>query len=237
MNTESVLDRAEMLDGYLAMCAASRINTEARAGQQYELFSDPDANLLATLAGTIPLATGAAIAILHPSADNGYPHTRPPNVICMPAGFLSKHGVHATRKTLLHEAIHLHQRKYPELWDTGVRADGWTRVSPAIIPYSYAERCRLNPDTLGPAAGLWAWESAHVPLPLYTTEYSPTLSDVEIKWLDLRNSKLFSAPPRSFTARYGAAPPQPEHPYELLAVEFSEKGVKTHDGIVSALNS
>jgi hypothetical protein len=234
---DTILSRAEALDGYRAACAANPMNAAARADQRYELFSDSDADILQSLASTIPIASGASIAILHPSADNGYPHTRPPNVICMPAGFLSRNGYHTTKKTLLHEAIHLHQRARPQIWNEAVEGDGWTRVSSAEIPYSYREKCRLNPDTLGPSAGLWAWEGIYIPLPLFTQDHFPRLEDVAVQWLDRRRLTRFVEPPRSFTIRYGPSPPQPEHPFELLAVELSEKGVATHDGIVSFFNS
>ena len=221
-----ILDSAEALDGYRHACAQNPLNAEARAKQDYSLFFDPDADKIAALANTIPICNGADLAILHPSADNGFPHTRPNNIICLPAGFLSNTSGASAKNTLIHEAIHLHQRANPELWNRGVQREGWTRISPAQVPPHLLERCRINPDTMGRAAGLWAWGGFHVPLPLFVRDDRPTLNDVVVKWLDLRNGVAFPRPPPTFTARYGM-PPQPEHPFELLAVEFSEKGMQT----------
>jgi len=71
---------------------------------------------------------------------------------------------------------------------------------------------------------------------MFIREDSPTLDGIQIKWMDLRNLTLFSDPPASFKERYGT-PPQPEHPYELLAVEFAAAKLNTEDLVVRKLQS
>jgi hypothetical protein len=226
-SVRQLLDRAEHEDGYLAACAASPRNRAARTGCSYLPFlvAPGEADRLLALADSIPLIRDADLVILHPSAENGYPHTRPPNLICLPSKVL-RASDESLRTTLLHEMLHLHQRRYPDRWNRACRADGWTPLSPSQIPRNLQGAVRLNPDTLRPTQ-FWAWEEHHCPLPLFSPRPHPTLGDVVIKWYDLRNGSLYSTPPPSFEARYGSNPAQPEHPYELLAVELADKGLDT----------
>jgi hypothetical protein len=64
-------------------------------------------------------------------------------------------------------------------------------------------------------------------MPLFIREDYPTLGGVQIKWMDMRNKTLFPDPPPSFVKRYGTNPPQPEHPFELLAVEYAAANLKS----------
>lgn len=216
------LDYAESIDGYLAAVSASPLNREARSTCRYSpFFAGPDkAERLLKIVDNIPLLDGADIIVMHPTADNGYPHTRPGNIVCLPTTYLD-HDVAALRETLVHEAIHLHQRANPHPWYRACLLEGWTPVSLEQIPAELRERCRINPDTFSPRP-FWSWDIFHVPLPLFTPKPSSrqlTLSDCVVKWLDLRNGALVTEPPSTFKGRYGAQPPQPEHPFELLAVE------------------
>jgi hypothetical protein len=73
----------------------------------------------------------------------------------------------------------------------------------------------------------WAWDLHHVPLPLFSSDQPSSLGDIVIKWLDLRTRTTHLETPPSFVSEYGEAPSQPEHPYELLAVEAAAKGILT----------
>jgi hypothetical protein len=136
--------------------------------------------------------------------------------------------------TLRHEALHLHQRAEPAAWLALCRREGWEPVAAAEIPRRLRDRVRLNPDTMGPQQ-FWAWEGRVAPLPLFSTEQPSSIGDVVIKWLDMRSQQVVSSAPSSFQARYGGAPAQPEHPFELLAVEAADKGVDSEEGIQSKL--
>jgi hypothetical protein len=228
---KALLAEAETRDGYRAAVAASEINSVARSGQRYEpiFVSQELQHRLEFLGSRVPLLEESNLIVLDNSADNGYPHTRANEIVCFPlqsAQFASDTDL---LETLRHESIHLDQRRRPEAWASYCRRDGWTPLPLAAVPLRFRERCRINPDTM--ATPFWAWEGFHVPLPLFVRENHPTLGDVGIKWMDLRMLSLFPTPPPSFQQRYGSSPPQPEHPYELLAVEAAADGVTTVEQI------
>jgi hypothetical protein len=222
---QEALDSAEELDGYRAACAASPCNSHARKNQTYAptFLENDDLKRLMHQFYSIPLMKDMDIIVMHSTADNGFPHTRPNALICMPKSSVIDSTDASLYETLCHEAYHVHQRRNPDLWSKKCLKEGWTPVEP---PQSYVERCRINPDTFQQQR-FWAWEKVHIPLPLFINEDYATLDGVIVKWLDTRNMVTYADPPSSFTARYGYSPTQPEHPYELLAVEYAgEKIIK-----------
>jgi len=233
---QEALDKAEELDGYREACAACPLNAEARSKQIYAPYFLDKKSLekLYSRMFTIPLISTMDVVVLHPSADNGYPHTRPNALICVPANVVATSD-DSLANTLLHEAIHVHQRRHPQLWATACSREGWTPVSTDQIPEEFLRRCRLNPDTFSEQR-FWAWEKYNVPLPLFVREDYPTMEGIQIKWLDLRNNTVFTDPPSSFKKRYGT-PPQPEHPFELLAVEYAAQKLQTEELLLRKLQS
>jgi hypothetical protein len=174
---------------------------------------------------------------MHPTADNGYPHTRPLDIVCIPSKLVVTSSKADLSNTLFHEAVHLHQRREPVVWAAAAQKDGWLIAPEAAIPRHLRERCRINPDTLSPAP-FWAWQQYYVPLPLFSGVGfgAPTsLADATVQWYDMRNGAFFSKSPLSFEARYGPTPSQPEHPFELLAVEAADKGIRTEEALWSNL--
>ena len=232
------LAAAEALDGYRAACRSSATNWEARDGQGYEMdaISEAATNFLQKAAGSIPLLGGSEIVILNSEADNGFPHTRPPNLICIPASLCKEsEATKQFRITLAHEAIHVHQRKRPDLWENFCAAEGWTWIPTATIPSELRERARINPDTMG--RPFWAWETYLVPLPLFRPYRRPTLSNAVVEWYDIRSGSLAQEFPRTFLAKYGAGIHQPEHPYEIYAEKFSEDGVASLEELEGRLRN
>jgi hypothetical protein len=225
---QMALRKAESIDGYRAACEASELNRVAREGQLYvpSSLDRADVNRLNKQIFSIELMRGVDVIVMHPSADNGYPHTRPDANVCMPTTAIAGVSDSDLADTLRHEAVHVHQRRNPEQWVAACLREGWWPVQPAQIPERFADRCRLNPDTIGDKQ-FWAWQTHYVPLPMFIREDAPTMAGVQVKWMDLRNNALSSEPPSSFKARYGANPSQPEHPYELLAVEAAAAGIAT----------
>ena len=204
------------------------MNWEARYGQGYEMstISDKATDFLQEAAGSIPLLGGSEIIIMHSEADNGFPHTRPPNLICIPASLCKEsEATKQFRITLAHEAIHVHQRKFPDLWNNFCVKEGWTWIPTTSIPSELRERARINPDTM--AAPFWAWETYLVPLPLFRPYRTATLANAVIEWYDIRSGALTEEFPRTFLDKYGSEIHQPEHPYEIYAEKFSEEGVET----------
>ena len=230
------LRKAEVIDGYRAACEACTLNAAARSNQVYApSFLEPEQiKRTVDAVSKVPIASTCDVVVLHPSADNGFPHTRPNSLICMPAAFVESSSSRMLEETILHEAIHIHQRRNPELWEAACRKEGWTPISTEQIPSEFASRCRLNPDTMNKP--FWAWQTNSVPLPLFTREDYPTMEGVRIKWFDLRTHAVITDPPPSFTARYGS-PSQPEHPYEILAVDYAAAKLNTDELLKRKLES
>jgi len=225
------LSKAERSDGYRAACAESELNGLARAGHSYTVFSQEKAKPFQEIANGFELSRGMQIIMLHPSADNGYPHTRPTNLICLPSTFSNNR---LAPQTILHEACHVLQRKNPDPWTSYSINQGWWPIASELIPERWASRCRINPDTM--ARPFWSWQNHYVPLPLFMNELSPTMADCEVRWWDMRNGVLFPDPPASFVKRYGGVT-QTEHPWETSAVEFSGRGIKTHSELMNVLKT
>ncbi len=211
-----VLDKAELHDGYRSRCRANRLNAAARQGQEYELdAATPAATLcIQSIRDTVPLVEGCEFAVLHATADGGMPHTRAPNLICLPTGTLPK-GSQPTPtfcETIAHEGIHIHQRKYPAEWRALLRKKGWEPVATEAIPEDLRAQARLNPDTM--AAPYWAWKGAHVPIPCLIE--GGGLNDIRTRWLDLRTGAILHTPPKSFPGPGHSY----DHPFEEYAYAF-----------------
>ncbi len=237
MTSHNVLDLAEAADGYRAACAASAANRQARIGQTYELATISPATtlFLQEAVAKFPILDAAEIAILNSSADGGLPHTRPRALICLPASGIPPSLTPEFQETLLHEGVHIHQRLHPPLWSQAVRRAGWRPVPREQIPPEFAERLRINPDTM--AEPFWAWDDYHVPLPLFAPHGRGPLSSASTQWLDLRSATLFHEPPASFLKKNKETGAAREHPYELYAYRFSKQGLKTPEEIQTALSS
>jgi hypothetical protein len=238
MSTAKELLRiAEAFDNYCAKCKESAINSTARNSCSYSPYFLPenDANRLTAVVTDIDLLRDTNTIILHSSAENGYPHTRPNAIVCLPAAFVLASTDTDLRETLCHEAMHIHQRKYPELWKEVCIAEGWTPLRTDAVPLRFRERCRLNPDTCYDTP-YWAWNKYYVPLPMFKRDINITLGDANIEWFDLRTGALFHTPPESFTKKYGT-PPQPEHPFELYAVIFAKEGISSEVILLNRLYS
>lgn len=233
--SRALLDKAESMDYYLESCANSPSNRLAREGNKYEpFFLKPiAAKRLSMISRSIPLLAGANIIVLHPTADNGFPHTRPGNVVCMPSSSCEDVPEASLRTTMIHESIHLHQRLHEDNWKTFCQKEGWQPQPDTEIPPEFQEACRINPDTMSDP--FWSWQTHYIPLPLFVPKWKATLGDIVVKWYDMRNSTLYPDPPPSFFGKYGIDTPQSEHPYEIYAVNFANENIKSHEGILERM--
>jgi hypothetical protein len=207
-----LLQKADSLDSYETACKRDALNARARRGCDYVPWHDQ--SLAYTAQKTV--GSGCHVIIMNPSADAGLPHTRAPNIICIPAEFKKE----KLYDTLRHELIHIHQREYPSLWEEQLVREGWAPISDwdAIkqIPQEHLRRCRLNPDTL--ACRFQAWGRRYVALPLFVREDKPSLRETVVRWYDLEDEKLREDPPESYIKRYGKVDKSSqEHPFELWA--------------------
>jgi hypothetical protein len=213
----SILERAEHIDGFQELCKRNEVNRLARTKCSYTTWNDQSlaekAKAFLPLMQSIGGGEDLSVVILNPSAEGGMPHTRAPAVICLPAYFSEAR----LPDTLKHELVHISQRRIPEVWETRARMEGWVRISESVIPDNWLRRCRLNPDTA--AARFFAWEGRHVPLPLFVREDKPDLRETVVRWYDMREGRVKSAVPPSFSKKYGGnlSSSAMEHPYELWA--------------------
>lgn len=196
---------AEALDGYRKRCAQDPLNQLARSSHSYSLMNSTGQSA----------PYNARILQLHPTADAGLPHTRPPNIICVPAYYPM------TNETLLHELLHLHQRNHTEEWEAKFLAQGWAPFSENYIPDRWRRRCRLNPDTL--SHPFYSWDHQWVPLPMFEREDKPDLRQCIVRWWDQKSGSLTTEPPASFVSAFGKNHPQSEHPREVSAVILSRQ--------------
>jgi hypothetical protein len=210
-----LLQRADTIDKYQTACQRDALNARARLGCDYVPWHDQSEAYKAQKI----VGSGYHIIIMNPSADAGLPHTRAPNLICIPAGYPQ----HRLQDTLRHEMIHVNQREQAERWKEQLVQEGWSPVTEweavTRIPSEHLRRCRLNPDTL--ACRFQAWGNRYVPLPLFVRDDKPSLKETVVKWYDLEDERLRSDPPISFTKRYGnVESSSQEHPFELWAYKI-----------------
>lgn len=230
-----VLERAEAIDGYRRTCSRNPLNAKAREGHDYELsnITVKAYNFLRNAIDDYPLLQGSEFAILDSTADAGFPHTRPNNLICLPNSLCKEApATNNFRITLLHEGMHIHQRKFKSEWDRAMERAGWTPISKDRIPEEFRDKVRINPDTM--MSPFWAFKKFHVPLPMFRKE-NPKLNDAVVEWMDIRTGALFHDPPKVFTEKYGKSIHQPEHPYEIYAELFSEAKYISSDEVLENL--
>lgn len=200
------LQEAETYDHFFRKVASDPMNSAARENLSYIAMSEI----------TKPYLLNTEIVSMHPTAEAGLPHTRPPNIICIPMYYPQSR----MQTTLQHELIHIDQRRRKYKWDVFFEKEGWRQLPQSEIPERWLQRCRMNPDTIDDR--FWAWQGRHIPLPLYVREDKPDLRHVVIQWWDKETGIRQPEAPRSFQERYGYMPSQPEHPRELAAVELAE---------------
>jgi len=208
---QAILINANNIDGYVTACQVSPINAAARRLCEYIAWNDQTVaeKLNERYANS---ESGAHFIITGPSTEGGMPHTRPPNVICLPAYWPQER----LQETIRHELIHINQRKDPKGWKERLATNGWIPVDIGALPPRWVARCRLNPDTFH--APFWAWQGRHVPMPLFEREDKPKLRDISVRWWDMEEERLNNQPPTSFTQTYGPLDASSaEHPYELHA--------------------
>jgi hypothetical protein len=171
---------------------------------------DPTQTTTSTIPAVPGLRTSIRIVWMTPSAEAGMPHTRAPDLVCLPAYYPTE----SLAKTILHESIHIDQRKNPMKWVRWCISQGWTIVRDQDIPERWKRRCRLNPDTM--AYRFWAYQNRWVPLPLFEREDKPQLRQVQVKWWDRQTGMLLENPPTALASfLHGVG--NPEHPFEIAA--------------------
>ena len=215
------LREAEEADNYLSLCNKYYCNALARKYSSYTLWYDQ--SLVRSAERFIPDDIDAKVIILNTSADGGMPHTRPYNLICLPAYFPEER----LETTIQHELVHLDQRRNPLKWHNLLKRDGWKIENQneiiRKIPNDILNRCRLNPDTLD--IRFVSWQERYIPFPLFVREDKPELRDIQIRWFDLQEKTLRPFAPTSFLEKYGnnRSVSEMEHPYEYYAYAYENR--------------
>ena len=220
------LKQAEFNDNFLEKCNNSHLNKLAR---KYHMYT-PDYNsyykVIEQFIKENPIFSSIPIVQLDTSAENGYPHTRP-NIICIP----SDARFPELKRTLYHEYVHIHQRRNYELWKTFLESQGWTPIDETSIPERWKERVRFNPDTL--YSQYWCFHNRYVPLPLYTNENTPSMAETKVMYYDIQTGRLEHEIPN--VMKHYMKNRQPEHPFELYAVEM-EMSIQNDTDILNFMN-
>ena len=223
-----ILDIVEQTDNFLKKVSNNFVNTVIRREHKYTEDNNDYSTTISEFTKKYPIFNDIKIIQLHPSAENGYPHTRP-NIICIP----SSAKFPSLEITLFHEAIHIHQRKNEKLWDDFLKKEQWTHINESDIPQRWVEKCRINPDTI--MKQFYCFEKRYVPLPLFIKDHNPRFEDVKVMFYDIQTGILEHNPPDSFLKKYGSNR-QSEHPYEIYAVQM-ENSIKSNEDILSYLKS
>jgi hypothetical protein len=204
------LFRAEQLDQYRHQVQTNTLNNIARRGQTY--LPTPQ-----TVKREIPAADLAEpwpngqVIWMEPSADAGLPHTRPPYYICLSRFILDGE----LNRTMLHERVHISQRLHPDAWKQLVE-DVWDmRVWNGNFPTDIQYMQRLNPDLL--LAPKFAWKGQYVPVAIFKSKASPSLTDTDTVWYDIKTKTVMREPPPAWSDYFGDDKSGWEHPYELAA--------------------
>jgi hypothetical protein len=212
---------AESIDNYLGDINESYTNTYARHNSQYmplKLSTDKFNKYNIILKKSIsqlrlPPIKKVSIIILDDSADNGLPHTRANNIICLPVNILK---ISDTRRNevLFHECIHIYQRENPIDIESFYK-NGWNYIKSTVEPI---EGDRINPDAMEVYAinmkdGLWLVR------PRFIRKDAAKLTDIRMSYYNLRTGEVTVIMPQEIKQFFGDKLSQSafEHPNEMMA--------------------
>jgi len=199
------LANANTIDDFQNKLFLDEVNTKAREGLGYTPVDGP------VLPSNIPgLHASIRVVWMNHSAEAGMPHTRAPDIVCMPLDYPAQRLV----ETLKHESVHIDQKQRPEAWLRWCISVGWTLIREEEIPERWVRRCRLNPDTM--AYRFWAYNNRYVPLPMYERTDKPKMHETHIYWWDKVTGHLLKETPSDLKL-FLQGVLNPEHPFEIAA--------------------
>jgi hypothetical protein len=201
------LYRAEVIDSYRQLVQISAPNRLARKTVKYLPNLYPVNKVLKHSASW----PHGQVVWMDPDSDMGLPHTRPPNLICIPTNISDS----ILTSTLLHEQVHLSQRIYPSQWSK-ILESAWSMTPwTGDLPEDILLRRRINPDlVLGP---MFQWDEEWVPVAIFKSLTSPVLNDVDIVWWQISTRSIHRQAPPGWVEFFGTVDGGHEHPYELSA--------------------
>lgn len=202
---------AERLDGYREKIRCNEPNGYVRRKDVY-----------AASQWTVPKAIpdskewpNGLVVWMDPTADGGLPHTRPPNLVCLPLSI----GDSDLGSTLEHERIHVSQRQNPEAWRQSLESVWDFRPWSGALPADLELRRRINPDLL--PFPLYIWRKEWVPVMLFRSLRPESLRDAELAWFHDPSRTLHREAPPGWKEFFGEGVWN-EHPMEIAAYLFSQ---------------
>jgi len=207
------LNKAEFLDGYIATINRSPINILARSETTYmpSVHSVP----IPIPPPENPWPSGQVLW-MNPTADEGLPHTRAPNYICLPSNISESH----LASTIRHERVHVSQRIHSEKWNKILKAVWDMTPWDGTLPEAIEARRRINPDIHG--VPFFIWKRTWVPFALFKSTKKPKLNEISIAWWNAESRTVHYDIPSDWLYFFGNHPAG-EHPYELAAYLVVEK--------------
>ena len=209
---------AEFIDGYRKKVGKSELNSKARYMQNYSA-ANYFVKTPITESKSGPWWSGQVLW-LKSTADGGLPHTRPPGYICLPENISEAN----LPVTLLHERVHLHQRRYPDIWTVFFKKNWNMKIWDGILPPTIDNKRRLNPDLL--PIPFFIWKDTWVPLCLYKDSGSPSLLNASTVWYNSSQKVLSTTAPDGWYEFFGRVPDD-EHPWEIAAYYIADPGLKS----------
>lgn len=145
----------------------------------------------------------------------GYPHTLGDTIILSDSFFTSNDN--QLTSTLIHEQIHVFQRKYPELTSRFAAevlefVDVTSTVAEDAQFQQLLQRSRNNPDI----SQVYAWKGEWIPLQVYRSANPANISESKLVAYNIHSKKEVDG--EIFHNAFPSYVNQKEHPYEIMAV-------------------
>lgn len=227
-NAIKELRLAESIDNYLENINQSYTNLYARQNSIYKPLQlsvnllNKYGNILKhsilQISDKLPPIKKAYIIILEESADNGLPHTRANNIICLPENIL-KNTEEQRKEVLFHELIHIYQRENT-IDIESFYLHGWNYIKSSIEPI---EGDRINPDamevyTINIDNNLWLVR------PRFLRKDAARLTDIRMTYYNLKTGETTVIMPAAVKQFFGDSVSQSafEHPNEMMAYMWTE---------------
>jgi hypothetical protein len=226
------LREAEGKDHYLSTCNQTRQNAIIRQAYHPAIISKSiianTYEYLNEIYAKIPVKLRTelgrvVIVYMMPTADEGMPHTREPNIICLPYRLYDP-----SLQVIVHELWHIHQRQYKGVW-TDFYKQMWWNCRPVsgeewkrIMATDLGRNLRVNPDTVD--RPLWVWNNEWVPMSVFRSPTQGRLQDCMLRIYNIRTGNYYSVIPEWFKERFDdfALNHGLENPGELSAYILQE---------------
>jgi hypothetical protein len=216
-DAKRTLERAELLDNYVTYCKNSWSNKKARRDFLYDVAPVPSHQVtqidkLKVLEVIPKWVNPVNVVVLNNTADNGFPHTRP-DIICIPHNLIDSYSL---QSTLIHESVHILQRRYPKLWNDVYLKVLNMKESDVALPHELEVYVRYNPDTI--YTRQYVWNNKWIAVPVYLRKDNPQLAHIRLHFYDINTQRWQAYPPIEWTKFFGEMnDSEQEHPHEMAA--------------------